>query len=383
MSRTLMTLALLLSLSLGAALGQIAGNQTQPPLPASQPTPAQQALSNLMALAVYSSAKTAQEVEVLRKERLPQIIQAQEDMETRFSQEPEIHQARWLAAGQLALIDKNAQMAQKARVLDEKLMNSDAPARLHLMADAHITMLNILMPGATSLPADKAQQAVRDFVARYAKGELAPEAVIWAIRVAGEIGNLPLCKGFQDDFIKQWPDRPETRLIRQYRGENVNLGDLFKAELTTLEGRKIILPDDFKGKVVVVDFWATWCGPYIRELPRLKQAYAKYKDRGVVFVGISLDQLDRRDTVVRFVKEQGMEWAQTFSGKGWDDLAALRYGVRNIPAVMVIGPDGKIADDQAATTPTQQMRLQEAIEGALAGKSASAPATATATAPAP
>lgn len=384
MIRSLMTLTLLLTLSLGVALGQIADNQIAPPMPASQPTPAQQALRNIMALAMYPSAKTPQEREAFRKERLPQIITAQEDMEARFSQEPEINDARWLAAvaaGQLALVEKNVQMAQKARALDEKVMNSSAPARLRLMADGHLTLLNIMMPGATSLPVDKAEQAIRDFVARHAKSELAPRAVILAIQVAGEIGNMSLYKSLQDEFVKQWPDLPEARMIRQYRGENVNLGTVFKAELTTLDGKKISLPDDFKGKVVVVDFWATWCGPYIRELPRIKQAYAKYKDRGVVFVGISLDQLRDRDAVVRFVKEQGMEWPQSFSGRGWDDLSALRYGVRNIPAMMVIGSDGKIVDDQAATTPNEQMRLQEAIEKALAGKPASAPATATAPAP--
>jgi len=384
MSRTLVISALLLTLSLGAAMGQIAGNRTQPPVPASQPTPAQQALHNVMALARAPRALKPQEEEALKRERFPLIIKAQEDMETLFPQEPEIHDARWMAAmaaGQLAILNKDAQMAQKARALDEKLMNSAAPQRFHIMADAHLTLLGILMPGATSLPTDKAHQAIRDFAARYAKGEQAPDGALMAVQLAMEINDPLLLKSLEDDFIKQWPGRPEARLIRQYRGENVNIGELFKAELTTLEGKKITLPDDFKGKVVVVDFWATWCGPCIRELPRVKQAYAKYKDRGVVFIGINLDQLDRRDNVVRFVKEQGMDWPQSFSGKGWDDPAAQRYGVRNIPAVIVVGPDGRIADDKAATTPTEQARLQEAIEQALAGKSASAPAAATAPAP--
>jgi thiol-disulfide isomerase/thioredoxin/uncharacterized protein YxeA len=97
----------------------------------------------------------------------------------------------------------------------------------------------------------------------------------------------------------------------------------------------------FKGKVVLVDFWATWCGPCREELPDLITVYKKYHAAGFEIIGISLDS--DRDKLDAFLKQtDGMVWPEYFDGQGWTSKLAMKYGVEAIPFSVLIGPDGKI-----------------------------------------
>ncbi len=97
----------------------------------------------------------------------------------------------------------------------------------------------------------------------------------------------------------------------------------------------------FKGRVVLVDFWATWCGPCIGELPSLLKNYGKYHPRGFEVVGISLDQ--SRKELDGFVKARKLPWQQVFDGKAWGGANVAKYGVKGIPFTLLVGKDGKIA----------------------------------------
>lgn len=109
---------------------------------------------------------------------------------------------------------------------------------------------------------------------------------------------------------------------------------------TTLDGRPIKL-DDLKGKIVLLDFWATWCAPCLAEMPNLKRAIDRYgKDGRFVVIGISLD--DDAESVKRFVKQHGMGWAQVVLGPAEQNPVARKYNVSGVPAMFLIGPDGKV-----------------------------------------
>ena len=109
--------------------------------------------------------------------------------------------------------------------------------------------------------------------------------------------------------------------------------------VTDTEGNPLSLAR-FKGKLVLVDFWATWCGPCVAEMPNVVAAYRKYHERGFEVIGVSLDKDE--EAMKRFVKENKMSWPQFFDGQGWGNALAAKYGIQSIPATFLVDADGKI-----------------------------------------
>jgi len=135
-----------------------------------------------------------------------------------------------------------------------------------------------------------------------------------------------------------------------------------------LAGKPLSL-DQYAGKVVLLDFWASWCGPCIGEMPNVVAAYNKYKAQGFDIIGISLDA--ERDQMTAFAKEFKMPWRQNFDGRRYDNAVAKLYGVSAIPFSVLIGRDGKIA-----ALDLRGPDLGTAINAALAKKPTAAGKTA-------
>ena len=112
-------------------------------------------------------------------------------------------------------------------------------------------------------------------------------------------------------------------------------------QFTALDGRTVDTAK-WRGKVVLVDYWATWCVPCIEAMPHLKELYAKYHDRGLEVVNISVDNANARDALVKLVAKLELPWPQFFDGKAQQTEYAVRYGVQPIPHVLLAGPDGMI-----------------------------------------
>lgn len=108
-----------------------------------------------------------------------------------------------------------------------------------------------------------------------------------------------------------------------------------------LEGKEISLSDYVgKGKYVLVDFWASWCGPCRAEMPVVVEAYKKYAAKGFEIVGVSFD--NDKAAWEKGVKDLGMTWPQMSDLKGWKCEASAVYGIRSIPATLLFDPQGKI-----------------------------------------
>ena len=90
-----------------------------------------------------------------------------------------------------------------------------------------------------------------------------------------------------------------------------------------------------------MDFWATWCGPCVGEMPNVIAAYKKYHARGFDVVGISLDQ--DKSALTSFIAQNKMPWRQVYDGKGWGSAVPGQYGVRAIPFGLLLNRDGTIA----------------------------------------
>jgi len=118
------------------------------------------------------------------------------------------------------------------------------------------------------------------------------------------------------------------------------IGDPVDIQFEAIDGRKVDVAD-MKGKVVLLDFWATWCAPCIRAMPEVIALYDEFHEKGFDVIGISLDSEKKR--LEDYIKREKIAWPQYFDGKGWENDIAAKFGVEAIPATHLIGPDGLIA----------------------------------------
>jgi len=100
----------------------------------------------------------------------------------------------------------------------------------------------------------------------------------------------------------------------------------------------------FKGKYVLLDFWASWCAPCRKENPNLVKAYNRFKDENFEIVSVSLDYPTGRKNWLNAIEKDGLAWLQVSDLKGWENQAALLYSVRNIPCNFLINPEGVIIE---------------------------------------
>jgi peroxiredoxin/soluble cytochrome b562 len=111
----------------------------------------------------------------------------------------------------------------------------------------------------------------------------------------------------------------------------------FKQE--DMKGREFSLKK-YRGKYILLDFWATWCGPCRAELPNLKEIWKKYKNKDFIILGVSLDT--KKEKLEKFLNKKGIDWPQYFDAKGWKNKIARLYDVRAIPYTVLIDKEGKV-----------------------------------------
>lgn len=134
--------------------------------------------------------------------------------------------------------------------------------------------------------------------------------------------------------------------------------------LNTPDGKSLAL-SSLKGKIVLIDFWASWCGPCRKEMPHVVNLYKKYKDKGFEIYGVSLDQDKSR--WVEAIAKDGITWPQVSDLKYWDSEAARLYAVTGIPYTVLLDKEGKILSKGL-----RGVELEKAIADALEGKEVAA-----------
>ena len=167
---------------------------------------------------------------------------------------------------------------------------------------------------------------------------------------------------FKADFASHPAAEQILQVVDQIGAELFlpGVGDEMEIAFTDLAGKEVNLAK-MTDKVVLVDFWATWCGPCVAEMPNVIAAYDKYKAKGFEVIGVSLDE--DKAALEKFVVDNKMTWSQYFDGKGWENELAQHFGISGIPATFLIGKGGKIIASNL-----RGEDLEAAIEKALGGE---------------
>ena len=161
------------------------------------------------------------------------------------------------------------------------------------------------------------------------------------------------------ELVKESKEEEIRDLAHLFEGPSRRLileGSEMKVFGKTLDGEELDW-EKYRGKVVLVDFWATWCGPCLAELPNIKEAYEKYHDKGFEVVGVNIDE--RRFAVDQYLAKNPLPWTQLHQEEEGNKLAEY-YGISAIPFIALVNKEGKVV-----TLDARGRRLHEELEKLL------------------
>ncbi|MBI1901984.1 MAG: TlpA family protein disulfide reductase [Planctomycetia bacterium] len=264
---------------------------------------------------------------------------------------------------------------------DVKLMDwaakfGEAPQpKIAHVAKLHLTEKRIMEAREAKLSPEETQKLLGEMKEYLSKETLARQHLRLLSEVIGIINTLEDVK-LRNQLLDQFgelmaksedPDlsRYGRRILKkpgQGQQDSPLVGKPLEIEGMTADGFPFDIKS-YKGKIVLVDFWATWCGPCRAELPNVKAAYEKFHDQGFEVVGISLDT--EKSDLQEFINEQQLPWVNLFDdeNKGWDNALAKKYNIRAIPATFLLDKEGKVA-----AVNVRGPALSVAVEKLLAGE---------------
>jgi peroxiredoxin len=187
----------------------------------------------------------------------------------------------------------------------------------------------------------KEKDANKEFIGQNPDSYVSLTALEMYVAYGADYADIaPLYNALQPE-IKQSPAGKEFG-ERLPKLKAVAIGQMAPLFTETDTAGKSVSLESFRGKYVLVDFWASWCGPCRRENPNVVKAYNKYKDKNFTILGVSLDQPNGKKRWLDAIHKDGLTWTQVSDLKFWKSKVADLYVVRGIPQNFLIDPSGKI-----------------------------------------